>query len=169
MNEFETTLHIMMLNHVSYDDLAKQMGQKNGGNLYNALNKNKNIYVSSLLKILDNLGYEMVIREKGKTNGGYVIDNDNTLSPLRFHDMSMEFGVDQSKQRLNLSRSERIKLTEELHKVTELTLQECENKLYEIWRTVDPVRRKVHAISEYEGEYLKYKKEFRELYEKVSI
>lgn len=91
MNEFETTIHIMMLNHISYDDLAKRMGKTNSGNLYNVLNKNKNIYVSSLMKILDNLGYDIVIRKKGKNDGGYVIDNDNTPSPLRFHDMSLNF------------------------------------------------------------------------------
>lgn len=170
MNEFETTLHIMMLNHVSYDDLAKQMGQSNGGNLYNTLNKNKNIYVSSLLKILDSLGYELVVRKQGKTEGGYVIDNDNTPSPLRFHDMSMNFGVDPTKKRLNLSRSERLELTEKLrHKMTELTLSECENELYEIWCTTNPVRKKIRAMSEYEEEYFKYLKEFRELYKEMSV
>lgn len=168
MNEFETTLHIMMLNHVSYDDLAKQMGQKNGGNLYNTLNKNKNIYVSSLMKILDNLGYEIVIREKGKTDGGYIIDESDDFSPLRFHDMSMTFGVDPVKERLNLSRTERIKLTEDLkHRIGELTLSECENKLHEIWSTTNPMRKNIKTISEYEGEYLKYKKEFRNLYEEM--
>ena len=92
MNEFETTLHIMMENRISYDDLAKRMGQRNGGNLYNTLNKNKNIYVSSLMKILDNLDYEIVVRKKGKTEGGYIFDNGNDPSPLRFQDMSIMFG-----------------------------------------------------------------------------
>lgn len=91
MNEFETTMHIMMLNHITYDDLAKQMGQNNSGNLYNMLNKNKNIYVSSLMKILDNLGYDIVIRKKGKTDGGYIIDDSSIPSSLRFHDMSLNF------------------------------------------------------------------------------
>lgn len=91
MNAFETTLHIMMLKHITYEDLAKQMGHANGGNLYNTLNKNKNIYVSSLLKILDKLGYDLVIREKGKTDEGFVIDDSYTPSPLRFHDMSLNF------------------------------------------------------------------------------
>lgn len=168
MNEFETTLHIMMLNHVSYDDLAKQMGQNNSGNLYRTLNKNKNIYVSSLLNILDNLGYELVVREKGKTDGGYVLDSGDVLSPLRLHDMGMIFGGSQVAERLNLSRSERIKLTRELkQQIGELTLSECEDRLRDIWSTTDPVRKKIKTISEYEGEYLKYLKEFRDLYREV--
>lgn len=168
MNEFETTLHIMMLNHVSYDDLAKQMGQNNSGNLYRTLNKNKNIYVSSLLNILDNLGYELVVREKGKTDGGYVLDNDDVLSPLRFHNMGMIFGGGQVAERLNLSRSERIKLTRELkQQIGELTLSECEDRLRDIWSTTNPVHKKIKTISEYEGEYLKYLKEFRDLYREV--
>lgn len=165
MNEFETTLPIMMLNHISYDDLAKQMGRINGGNLYNALNKNKNIYVSSLSKILNNLGYDLVIRKQGQTEGGYIIDNDSTPSPLRFHDMSMEFGIDPKKKRLNLSRSERLEQTEELKRhISEITHFECEERLREIWSTVSPVRKKDSKISEYESEYLKYRKEFQELY-----
>lgn len=168
MNEFETTLHIMMLNHVSYDDLAKQMGQNNSGNLYRTLNKNKNIYVSSLLNILDNLGYELVVREKGKNDGGYILDSSDVLSPLRFHDMGMIFGGNQVVERLNLSRSERIKLTKELkQQIGKLTLPEIEDKLCDIWSTTNSGRKKIKTISEYEGEYLKYLKEFRDLYREV--
>ena len=91
MNEFETTIHIMRLNHITYDELAKRTGQS-GGNVYNALNKSKNIYVSSLLKMLDCMGYDIVVRQKGKTDGGYIIDNSYTPSPLRVPDIDMQFG-----------------------------------------------------------------------------
>lgn len=165
MNEFETTLHLMMINNVSYNDLAEKMGHTNGGNLYNTLNRNKHIHVDTLRKILNTMGYDLVVRKQGNTEGGYVIDDDNTPSSLRFHDMSMEFGVDSKKKRLNLSRSERIRQTEDLKKkVHELTPFECEEKLREIWSTVNPVRKKNSTISEYEGEYLQYREEFRTIY-----
>lgn len=91
MNEFEITQHIMMLHHVNYDDLAKRLGHANAGNIYNQLNKNKNIYVSSLRKILDELGYEMVVRRKSNHEEQYVVSDDNLPSPLRFHDMNLNF------------------------------------------------------------------------------
>ncbi len=172
MNEFETTLHIMMLDHITYDDLAKQMGQPNGGNLYNALNRNKNIYFSSLLKILNSLGYDIVVREKGKTDGGYIIDDSDTPSPLRFHDMSMQFKTEPVGKNSYLSRAERLRLSEELkHQTGELTLTECENKLFDIWGTLKlgRNRKKEKEISEYECEYLRYKKEISEMYEEVSV
>lgn len=164
MNEFEIVKHIMMLDHVSYDDLSARLGYKSKSSSYITLN-NKHIYVDTLRKFLSELGYDLVVRKKGKTEGGYVIDNDNTPSHLRFHDMSMEFCVDPKKKRFNLSRSERLKQTEELKRhISEITPFECEKRLREIWSTVNPVRKKDSKISEYEGEYLKYRKEFQELY-----
>ena len=166
MNEFETTWHIMKVNGLSYDELAEKLGQSNPGNLYNALNKNKNIMVSTLRKILDALGYELVIREKGKDRGGYVIDDSDTPSPLRFHGMSMDFGVDVAKKIINLPRPERLRLTEELKgKIGVISLAECENRLFDIWCTVNPVHKNIRKINQYDTEYEKYRREFRILYE----
>lgn len=177
MNEFETVLHIMMMNHVSYDDLSKRLGQTNGGNIYNTLNKNKNIYVSSLKKILDELGYEIVVRKKGKTDGGYVINDDNTPSPLRFHDMSLNLGAilgDTQKIVPNvkpyLTVGERNQKTEALKKrINELTFFECDNELREIWGMKDPTPEGKQPYNEYEQEYEKYKKEFYNLYNQPPI
>lgn len=164
MNEFEIVKHIMMVDHVSYDELSARLGYKSKSSSYITLS-NKHIYVDTLRKFLEELGYDLIIRKKGKTDGGYVIDDDNAPSPLRFHDMSMNFGIEPEKRRLNLSRSERIKQTEELKKrVHELTPFECEEELREIWSTINPVRRKMSAVNEYEGEYINYRKEFRNLY-----
>lgn len=145
MNEFEIVNHLMMSNHISYDDLSKKLGQSNSGNLYNTLNKNKNIYVGSLRKILDALGYEVVIREKGNVNGEYIIDDDNIPSPLRFHDMSLNldsiFGDAPSlpEKIQGLTVGERNLRSEELkQRISELTFSECDRELRQIWGMRDP-------------------------------
>lgn len=167
MNEFETVNHLMIMNHISYDDLSKRLGQSNSGNLYNSLNKNKNIYVSSLRKILDVLGYEVVIREKGKTDGGYVIDDDTTPSPLRFHDMSLNldsiFGDSPSlpKKKPGLTVGERNLRSEELkQRIGDLTFSECDKELRKIWGIRDTT-----SVNQYENEFMKYQNEFAKLYD----
>ena len=159
MNEFETTLHLMMLNHISYDHLSERLGQQNAGNLYNALNKNKNIYVSSLRRILDALGYELVVRKKGKDTGGYVIDNDNTPSPLRFHDMSLNLDAifgDTKKiptRKPSLTVGERNLKSEALKKkVNEISFFECDNELRDIWSIESPTPDGKQPHNEYEQE-----------------
>lgn len=171
MNEFETTLHLMMLNHISYDHLSERLGQQNAGNLYNALNKNKNIYVSSLRRILDALGYELVVRKKGKDTGGYVIDNDNTPSPLRFHDMSLNLDAifgDTKKiptRKPSLTVGERNLKSEALKKkVNEISFFECDNELRDIWSIESPTPDGKQPHNEYEQEYERYKGEFYKLY-----
>lgn len=176
MNEFETALHIMMINHVSYDDLANRIGQPNGGNLYNALNKNKNIHVKSLVKIMDAMGYEVVVRPKSGNGSEYVIDNDNTPSPLRFHDMSLNLesilwgAPTPPKKKPALTVGERNIRSEGLKKrVGEISFTECDNKLREIWSMKDPLPDGKLPYNEYEQEYERYKKELSKLYsEKIN-
>lgn len=171
MNEFETALHIMMINHVSYDDLANRIGQPNGGNLYNALNKNKNIHVKSLLKIMDAMGYEIVVRPKNGKGSEYVIDNDNTPSPLRFHDMSLNLESILSgtpippRKKPALTIGERNTRSESLKKrIGEISFAECDNELREIWSMKDPLPDGKLPYNEYEREYERYKKELSKLY-----
>lgn len=171
MNEFEIVKHIMMLDHVTYDDLSARLGYKSKSSSYITLN-NKHIYVDTLRKFLSELGYELVVRKKGKTDGGYIIDDSDIPSPLRFHDMSMQFGTEPVRKNSYLSRAERLRLSEELkHRTEELTLMECENKLFDIWSTLKlgRNRKKEKEISEYECEYLRYKKEIEEIYKERSV
>lgn len=91
MNEFEIITHLMMTNNISYTDLSKGLGQQNPGNIYNTINKNKNIYFSTFRKIMDKLGYEIVVRKKKKTDkdSEYIVNDTFTPSHLRFHDMDL--------------------------------------------------------------------------------
>lgn len=171
MNEFEIVKHIMMLDHITYDDLSTRLGYKSKSSSYITLN-NKHIYVDTLRKFLSELGYELVVRKKGKTDGGYIIDDSDTPSPLRFHGMSMQFGTEPVRKSPYRSRAERLRLSEELkHQTRELTLTECENKLFDIWSTLKlgRNRKKEREISEYECEYLRYKKEIEEIYKERSV
>lgn len=172
MNEFETTIHLMMLNHVSYEDLANKMGQPNGGNLYKALNKNKNIYVSSLRKILDALGYELIIREKNGGNKEYVIAEDSVQSPLRFRGMNLnlEAVLNGTPRHFHKSGSltlgERRIQSEKLRKTArEFGFYECDKQLREIWDIKSVSSNGTQPYCEYMPEYEEYKKEFAKLCE----
>ena len=56
MNEFEIVKHIMILNHISYDDLSKRLGYKSKSTSFTTFNNNKHIYIDTLKKYLDELG-----------------------------------------------------------------------------------------------------------------
>lgn len=90
MNEFEIVKHIMMSNHVTYDDLSERLGYKSKSTSYNTLS-NKHIYVDTWQKYLEELGYEVVVRRKSHTGEEFIVNDDNLPSPLRFHDMSLNF------------------------------------------------------------------------------
>lgn len=171
MNEFETTLHIMMLNHISYDELAKRLGHSNPGNLYNSLNKNKNIYVGSLRKILDALGYEIVFREKGNANGGYVVSDDEESSPMRFHGMNLNIDAIlgdvplEPKKPPVMNKGQATLAMQALRQRTnELTFSECDKELRRIWNIKDQIEGKRKPVNEMMDEYLRYRKEFEEIY-----
>lgn len=89
MNEFEIITHLMMTNNISYNDLSKRLGQQNPGNIYNTVNKNKNIYFSTFRKIMDELGYEIIVRKKTDKGSEYVVNDNIVPSHLRFHDMDL--------------------------------------------------------------------------------
>lgn len=171
MNEFETVQHLMMIHHISYDDLANRIGQPNGGNLHNALNKNKNIYVSSLRKIINAMDYEIVIRPKNGKGSEYVIDNDNTPSPLRFHDMSLNLESffsntkNETSKKAVLTVGERNVKSEALKsKISELSFKECNNELKKIWSIDDSALKGTSSYNQYQTEFNKYQKEFSKLY-----
>lgn len=90
MDEFEVIKHIMMMEHISYDELSARMGYKSSSNAYQRLN-GKHIYVDTWRKFLEELGYEVVLRKKDGTGSELVVSDDNLPSPLRFHDMSLNF------------------------------------------------------------------------------
>jgi hypothetical protein len=170
VNEFEIVKHIMMLDHISYDDLSERLGYKSKSSSYIILD-HKHIYVDTWRKFLDELGYEIVVRKKGKNTGGYVIDNDNTPSPLRFHDMSLNldaiFGdtkkIPACKQ--SLSVGERNLKSEALKKkVNSISFFECENELRDIWSIESPTPDGKQSHNEYEQEYERYREELCRLY-----
>lgn len=88
MNEFEVVKHIMMMNHIGYDDLSKRLGYKSRSSSHTTLN-GKHIYVDTWRKYLEELGYEIVVRNKLNTEEQYVVKDDNLPSPLRFSDMDL--------------------------------------------------------------------------------
>lgn len=175
MNEFEIVKHIMMLNHVSYDDLSERLGYKSKSTSYITLD-HKHIYVDTWRKFLDELGYEIVVRKKGKDTGGYVIDNDNTPSPLRFHDMSLNLDAifgDTKKiptRKPSLTVGERNLKSEALKKkVNEISFFDCDNELREIWSIESPTPDGKQPHNEYEQEYERYKREFYKLYNQAPL
>jgi len=90
MNEFESIKHIMMSEHMTYDELSALLGYKSHASAYQRLN-GKHIYVDTWLKILEKLGYEVTIRRKDGTGGEIIVADDNIPSPLRFKDMNLNF------------------------------------------------------------------------------
>lgn len=86
MNALETVRHIMLLNNVSFEDLAEQTGYKTSAGVRNRLN-GKDIMFGTWQKLLDGLGFEVVVR---KGDEEFVVSNDDTPSPLRF-DMPLNF------------------------------------------------------------------------------
>lgn len=170
MNEFEIVKHIMMLDHVSYDDFSDRLGYKSKATSYNRLN-GKHIYVDTLKKFLDELGYDIVIRKKENSNSEYIINDNDTPSPLRFHDMSLNlesiFGdaPAQPKKTPGLTIGERNLRSEELkQRIHELTFFECDRELRKIWGMRDPTPEGRQPLNQYTAEYEKYSKEFSRLY-----
>lgn len=170
MNAFEIVKHIMMLYHVSYDDFSERLGYKSKATSYNRLN-GKHIYVDTLKKFLDELGYEIVIRKKEDSNSEYVINDDQTPSPIRFHDMSLNlesiFGDAPAipKKSPALTIGERNIRSEELKKrIDELSFFECDKELRKIWGMRDPSPDGRQPHNQYATEYEKYSKEFSRLY-----
>lgn len=90
MNEFEVIKHLMMRNHITYEDLSKRLGYKSKSTAYTILG-HKHIYVDTWRKFLDIFGYEIVIRKKISPKTEIVVTADGLPSPLRFHDMSLNF------------------------------------------------------------------------------
>ena len=173
MDEFEIVKHIMMLDHVSYDDLSKRLGYKSKANSYQILNK-KNIYVSTLRKFLDALGYDIIICKKDKTGEGFVVTDDDLPSPLRFRDMglNLESIFDSSTvetPKPGLTAEERISRTKALKKnISILTSEECDCELRKIWGIKDPAPKGKQPQNEFQMEYEKYRKEIFDLYEAVA-
>lgn len=175
MNEFETVKHIMMINHVSYDDLSARLGYKSKSTSYITLD-HKHIYVDTWRRFLEELGYEIVVRPKNGKGSEYVIDNDNTPSPLRFHDMNLNLESILSgtptlpKKKPALTIGERNLRSEELKKrIGEISFAECDDELREIWSMKDPLPNGKLPYNEHEQEYERYKKELAKLYnEKIT-
>ena len=86
MNALETVRHIMMLNEVSFKELADRLGYKTTSGVRNRL-CGDDIKVGTWKKILNSMGYEVVVRNG---NEEYVISDDNLPSDLRF-DMPLNF------------------------------------------------------------------------------
>lgn len=171
MNEFETVVHLMALSHVTYKELSKRMGSSNEGNLYNSLNKSKNIYVKSLLKILDAMEYDLVIRSRDGSNAEYIIRDDQEVSPLRFRGMNIDlekmFKQKSGRSSTNViyTRGEAIAATQSLKKRTgELTFYECDKELRKIWNIKEHIRGKRKPENEFLEDYQNYLQEFVEIY-----
>ena len=89
MNEFETIIHIMKQDNLTYDDLSERTG-KNTSNIYKTLNKQKNMTVKTFRELANDLGYDLqLVSRENKTS--YTIDDSGNPSPLRFTDMSLNF------------------------------------------------------------------------------
>lgn len=170
MDEFEIVKHIMMLDHISYDDLSKRMGYKSKANSYQRLT-GKHIYVDTWRKFLEELGYEITVRRKDGTGQEYVIRDDSVSSPLRFHDMSPNTESifrkkSQKREKVpGLTIGERNARSEDLKKrVSLITKDECDAALREIWGIKDPVPNKRKPLNEYMSEYERYRDELFALY-----
>lgn len=90
MNEFEIVKHIMMKDHVSYDDLSKRLGYKSKANSYQRL-AGKHIQVDTWRRFLNELGYDIVVCKHDGTGEKFVVTDDYMPSPLRFQGMSLDF------------------------------------------------------------------------------
>lgn len=86
MNALETIRHVMLLNDISYEDLAQRTGYKTASGVRNRLN-GKDIKFGTWQKLIQGMGYEVVIR---KGSEEHIVSDDNTPSPLRF-DMPLNF------------------------------------------------------------------------------
>lgn len=74
MTAKEVVKSVMKSRHFTYVTIAEKLGYQRGSNVSNMVNRG-NMTIDTLLKILDTMGCELVVKSKLSDKQAWVVDN----------------------------------------------------------------------------------------------